>query len=149
MLTVEHLRSVYQGVHFGLAQNLRLELRRQVDGLFDDVDLLVTPTTPTGPFELTEEKLGGVGQHQGMSGVLNTCPLDLTGHPAPSVPSGIGEHDLPTALQIIGPGSVRRASTRLASPSRRPSVRCRRSDHYVLQRPQRRPAGRLWGRGGA
>jgi amidase len=38
-----------------------------------------------------------------MSGVLNTCPLDLTGHPALSVPSGIGDHDLPTALQIIGP----------------------------------------------
>jgi amidase len=106
MLTVEHLRSAYQGVHFGLAQNLRLELRRQVDALFADVDLLITPTTPTGPFELSDEILGdaGVGAHQGIGGVLNTCPLDLTGHPALSVPSGIGEHDLPTALQIIGPG---------------------------------------------
>jgi amidase len=105
MLTVGHLRSAYQGVHFGLAQNLRIELRRQVDALFEDVDLLVTPTTPAPPFELSEEKLGdaGVAQHQGMSGVLNTCPLDLTGHPALTVPSGIGEHDLPTALQIIGP----------------------------------------------
>ena len=105
LLTVEHLRSAYHGVHFGLAQNLRLELRRQVDTLFADVDLLITPTTPTGPFELSDEVLGdaGVAAHQGNGGLLNTCPLDLTGHPALSIPSGIGEHDLPTALQIIGP----------------------------------------------
>ncbi len=105
LLTVEHLRSAYQGVHFGLAQNLRLELRRQVDSLFEDVDVLITPTTPTGPFELSEAVLGdaGVVAHQGISGLLNTCPLDLTGHPALSIPSGIGEHGLPTALQVIGP----------------------------------------------
>ena len=105
LLTVEHLRSAYHGVHFGLAQNLRLELRRQVDTLFADVDLLITPTTPTGPFELSDEVLGdaGVADHQSNGGLLNTCPLDLTGHPALSIPSGIGEHNLPTALQIIGP----------------------------------------------
>jgi amidase len=34
--------------------------------------------------------------------VSNTCPLDLTGHPALTVPAGTGDHDLPVGLQIIG-----------------------------------------------
>jgi Asp-tRNA(Asn)/Glu-tRNA(Gln) amidotransferase A subunit family amidase len=33
----------------------------------------------------------------------NTCPLDLTGHPALSVPAGRDEHGIPLGLQIIGP----------------------------------------------
>jgi amidase len=39
-------------VHFGKAQNLRLELRRQIDATLADVDLLITATTPHGPFKL-------------------------------------------------------------------------------------------------
>ena len=35
--------------------------------------------------------------------VINTCPLDLSGHPALTVPSGTAEDDLPVGLQIIGP----------------------------------------------
>jgi amidase len=52
LVTVEHLRESYQGVHFGKAQNLRLELRRQIDATLADVDLLITATTPHGPFKL-------------------------------------------------------------------------------------------------
>jgi Asp-tRNA(Asn)/Glu-tRNA(Gln) amidotransferase A subunit family amidase len=35
--------------------------------------------------------------------VLNTCALDLTGHPALTVPAGTGDHGLPVGLQLIGP----------------------------------------------
>jgi amidase len=105
LLTVEHLREQYLGVHFGKAQNLRLELRRQIDSALSEVGLLITPTTPTGPFELldrraTEEEMA---QRPGMNSVLNTCPLDLSGHPALTVPCGTCEHGLPAGLHIIGP----------------------------------------------
>ena len=33
----------------------------------------------------------------------NTYPLNVTGHPAVSVPIGRGEHGLPIGLQLIGP----------------------------------------------
>jgi amidase len=105
LLTAEHLRSAYHGVHLGIAQNLRLELRRQVCALFDDVDLLITPTTPCGPTELATDILGdaGVMLHEGTDAARNACPLDLTGHPAISVPASVGAHNIPTGLQIIGP----------------------------------------------
>lgn len=105
LLTVEHLRAAYLGVHFAKAQNLRIEMRRQVSALFDHVDLLITPTTPNLPFQLlerkgtTEERLARAG----LAAVLNTCPLDLTGHPAVTVPNGTGPEGLPTGLQVIGP----------------------------------------------
>jgi amidase len=105
LLTAEHLRSAYHGVHLGIAQNLRLELRRQVSQPFDDVDLLITPTTPCGPTALATDILGdaGVMLHEGTDAARNACPLDLTGHPAISVPAGVGAHNIPTGLQIIGP----------------------------------------------
>jgi amidase len=104
LLTVEYLRDAYQGVHFGRSQNLRLELRRQVDGALADLDLLITPTTPSGPFALLEERTTeeALAQRMGINAVLNTCPLDLTGHPALTVPSGTCEDGLPTGLQIVG-----------------------------------------------
>jgi amidase len=105
LITVEHMREAYQGVHFGKAQNLRLELRRQVDAALADVDLLITPTTPSGPFELLDRRATDeeMAQRAALDSVLNTCPLDLSGHPALTVPSGSCEGDLPTGLQIIGP----------------------------------------------
>lgn len=96
-LVFEHLREAYCGVHFGRAQNLRLELRRQLDAVFNDVDVLITPTTPTGPFELS------CGDKPSVATLLaNTCALNLSGHPALNVPSGLGDNNLPTGLQIIG-----------------------------------------------
>lgn len=38
----------------------------------------------------------------GIDAVLNTCPLDLTGNPALTVPAGTGAHGLPVGLQLIG-----------------------------------------------
>ena len=32
----------------------------------------------------------------------NTCPTNLTGHPALSVPCGFGENGLPIGLQLMG-----------------------------------------------
>jgi amidase len=43
-----------------------------------------------------------MAQRAGLTSVLNTCPLDLSGHPALTVPCGTVEDDLPAGLQIIG-----------------------------------------------
>jgi amidase len=102
-LVFEHLRrGPYFGSHFALAHNLRLELRRQIDAHLEDVDLLATPTTPTGPPRIGEPPPSDPDLRVQFSQMLNTCPLNLTGHPALTVPSGVAENDLPTGLQIIG-----------------------------------------------
>jgi amidase len=107
-LVFEHLRESCFGTPFARAHNLRLELRRQLDAILKDVDLLITPTTPTGPFKLTDQapisldrRLAALraGFARAMS---TTCPVNLTGHPALTVPSGPGDNELPAGLQIIG-----------------------------------------------
>jgi amidase len=104
LLTGMHLRQAYAGIHFGKAQNLRLALRAQVEDVLSSTDLLITPTTPTGPFELTEGRVtdAELAASMDLSAVANTCPLDLTGHPALTVPSGRDDNGLPLGLQLIG-----------------------------------------------
>ncbi|PYH68002.1 putative amidase [Aspergillus vadensis CBS 113365] len=77
------------------------ELRRAYDDALDKFDVLITPTTPTVAFPhpsgLTERVKAAVGI------VANTCPFNVTGHPAMSVPCGFGGADprLPFGMQII------------------------------------------------
>jgi amidase len=105
-LAYEHLRQACLGAPLARVQNLRLELRRQVDGLFDGVDLLVTPTTVTGPPELELADSSGsdrrVAEEVLRRIITNTAALNLTGHPALTVPFSTVEHDLPAGVQVIG-----------------------------------------------
>jgi amidase len=107
-LVVEHIRNQAGGLHLGRAQNLRLRLGRQVDELLRRFDVLLTPTVAVGPSEVTDTATSQGRQlvAQVLSGLdvgLGTlCPLNLTGHPALTVPSGPGDNEMPTGLQVIG-----------------------------------------------
>jgi amidase len=107
LITTEYVLEHYQGVPFAKAQNLRLALRRQVMTALDDVDVLVTPTTAAVAFELLDRRAQpgemATRMQSAIGAVSNTMQLDLTGHPALTVPSGTGEHDLPLGLQIVAP----------------------------------------------
>jgi amidase len=104
LVTTEFLRDKYLGVHIGKAQNLRLELRRQVTAALAGVDVLITPTIPHVATELLDRAAlpGEMAERVGLSAVANTCATDLTGHPSLTVPCGTGEHGLPIGLQLIG-----------------------------------------------
>jgi amidase len=99
-----YLRERYMGVTYGTLQNLRLLLRRRVTEALADWDLLLTPTVPLVAPKLfeqppsTEELLAFTPA----SLAYNTSPLNLTGHPALSVPSGSDADGLPVAVQIVG-----------------------------------------------
>ena len=82
------------------AVEIRTTLRREVEKAFSTsgVRLLVSPTTPRvamplDSFDPTEE-LGTL--------IPYTCPFNLTGQPAVSVPCGFTGDALPVGLQIVG-----------------------------------------------
>lgn len=95
-LAVEHIRCTFPH-QLVLAQNARLELGRQIDAALADVDILITPTTPTAPFKLSDQNFIDT-----VISTRNTTPLNVTGHPALTIPSGTADNGLPTGLQIIG-----------------------------------------------
>ncbi len=106
LINAAYMRDEYLNQYYGKAQNLRLELRRQVDEQLSTRDLLITPTTTTVANELFNERVTEEAMLDRLmdtiKAVLNTCPLDLTGNPGLSVPAGTGANDLPVGPQLIG-----------------------------------------------
>jgi amidase len=104
MATGRYLRREGKSLYFSKATNLRFAARAELDRAFESVDVLITPTTPMKAFRLLTER-PTLKEMAARAGAMcqNTYPLNVTGHPAVSVPAGRGEHGLPIGLQLIGP----------------------------------------------
>jgi amidase len=104
LLACEHMREEYLGVHYAKAQNLRIELGNQVEAALAGRTALLTPTTPTVATELGTGRQSLLEMLPRIAGssVLNTCALDLTGHPGLTVPAGADPQGLPVGIQFIG-----------------------------------------------
>ncbi|MTD54429.1 amidase [Amycolatopsis pithecellobii] len=78
------------------AQRVRRAGQRQVSAVFDDVDLILTPTSACGAPEVDKLTLDDI------VGALHTAYWNALGNPAMSVPMGFTGDGLPLGLQIIG-----------------------------------------------
>ena len=80
-----------------------LELRRKATQLFDDVDLILTPTVPVLP-PLIADLQAHPEQLRPAEIVMlrNTRPFNVLGLPSISVPCGFSNAGLPIGLQITG-----------------------------------------------
>ncbi len=95
------------GTDTATADALRHENDRRLAGLFERVDVLITPTTPTGPHG-----------HEGPGTVMNvslTWAFNLSGHPAVSVPAGLGVDGTPVGLQLVARPDEEATLLRLAA----------------------------------
>lgn len=107
--TLERIRSGAQVTAVECVEGYRKlrHLRREILQIFDEVDLLITPTSPVLP--PTIAALQAAPQNLRPAELLmlrNTRPFNVFGIPAISVPCGFSQSGLPIGLQISGaPGS--------------------------------------------
>ncbi|HMT50502.1 MAG TPA: Asp-tRNA(Asn)/Glu-tRNA(Gln) amidotransferase subunit GatA [Dietzia sp.] len=99
MLGTYALSAGYYDAFYGQAQKVRTLIARDFDAAYSQVDVLVSPTTPTTAFPLGEKVEDPVAMYQFD---LCTLPLNLAGHCGMSVPSGLVD-GLPAGLQIMAP----------------------------------------------
>jgi aspartyl-tRNA(Asn)/glutamyl-tRNA(Gln) amidotransferase subunit A len=78
--------------------------RREIAGVFEKVDVLITPTTPIAAPEIAElQQNPDLLRPRELELLRNTRPFNVWGIPAISVPCGFTRARLPIGLQIAGP----------------------------------------------
>ncbi|HTM85228.1 MAG TPA: Asp-tRNA(Asn)/Glu-tRNA(Gln) amidotransferase subunit GatA, partial [Mycobacterium sp.] len=101
MIGTYALSAGYYDAYYNQAQKVRTLVARDLDAAYQSVDVLVSPTTPATAFKLGEKINDPLAMYLFD---LCTLPLNLAGHGAMSVPSGLSPDDgLPVGLQIMAP----------------------------------------------
>lgn len=96
------LSSGYIDAYYNTAERARVVMRNEMEKIFTEVDVLVTPSTATPAFEFgaKSDPLAMYAQD------IFTVTANLTGHPGISVPMGIVSRDgveLSVGMQFIAP----------------------------------------------
>ncbi len=99
MLGTYALSAGYYEAYYAKAQAARTLMRREFEAVFRDVDILVTPVTPTPAFKLGEKVDDPLQMY--LSDIY-TISVNLAGLPAISLPCGFSKAGLPIGLQLIG-----------------------------------------------
>ena len=93
------LSAGYYDAYYLKAQKVRRLIKNDFDTVFETVDALITPATPTAAFPV------GRKIDDPVTNFLNdvfTVPANLAGLPGMSVPAGLTKDGLPLGLQIVG-----------------------------------------------
>jgi aspartyl-tRNA(Asn)/glutamyl-tRNA(Gln) amidotransferase subunit A len=99
MLGTYALSSGYYDAYYGTAQRVRTKISQDFNSVFEQVDFVVTPTSPGVAFELGSKTSDPLAMY------LNdfcTVPMSLAGIPAISIPAGLSD-GLPVGFQLASP----------------------------------------------
>ena len=100
MLGTYALSAGYYDAYYGKAQRVRTLIIRDFEAAYQSFDILLGPTAPSTAFEL------GAKTADPLTMYLNdvcTIPSNLAGHPAMTVPFGVGDDGLPVGVQVLAP----------------------------------------------
>jgi len=99
MIGTYALSSGYYEAYYGKAQQVRTRIVEDFRAAYEQVDFVVTPTSPTVAFKLGERTADPLAMY--LSDYF-TVPMSLAGTPAVSIPCGLSD-GLPVGFQIAGP----------------------------------------------
>jgi amidase len=102
MLIGEYFVRNYRGHFYAKAQNLGRLLKQTYDETLNRYDLLLMPTLPMKATPIPDQNAPlALYCQRGFEMLPNTCPFDVTGHPAMSIPCGMSQ-GLPIGMMLIG-----------------------------------------------
>ncbi|AQP47202.1 aspartyl/glutamyl-tRNA amidotransferase subunit A [Tessaracoccus aquimaris] len=93
------LSAGYYDAYYGSAQKVRSLIMQDFDKAFGQVDVLISPTTPTVAFKVGERTADPMSMYLAD---LCTIPSNMAGNASASFPVGLSE-GLPVGLQVMAP----------------------------------------------
>ena len=100
MLGTYALSAGYYDAYYGKSQKVRTLIVQDFARAYEEFDLLLCPTAPTTAFPIGEKTADPMTMY--LNDVC-TIPSNLAGHPAMSVPFGVGDDGMPVGVQILAP----------------------------------------------
>ncbi|MBE0425227.1 MAG: Asp-tRNA(Asn)/Glu-tRNA(Gln) amidotransferase subunit GatA [Nitrospirae bacterium] len=99
MIGTYALSSGYYEAYYRKAQQVRTLIKKDFEDAFKEVDVILTPTSPTATFKIGEKTAEPLQMY--ISDIF-TISVNLAGVPAISIPCGFTSNNLPIGLQLIG-----------------------------------------------
>ncbi len=99
MLGTYALSSGYYEAYYKKAQQVRTLIKKDFERAFQEVDVIITPTSPTVAFKVGEKSADPLQMY--LSDIF-TISVNLAGVPGISIPCGFTTDNLPVGLQLIG-----------------------------------------------
>ncbi|HEU0099948.1 MAG TPA: Asp-tRNA(Asn)/Glu-tRNA(Gln) amidotransferase subunit GatA [Allosphingosinicella sp.] len=93
------LSAGFYDAYFNRAQKVRALIARDFERVWEQCDLILTPTAPSAAFALGEKSADPIAMY--LNDVF-AVPASLAGLPAISVPAGLDDQGLPLGLQLVG-----------------------------------------------
>jgi len=90
----------YYDAYYNTAFKMRMAIKKELNDILNEVDVILTPTTPFPAFKLGEKMDDPVAMY--LSDIFS-APANISGIPSISLPSGFNSEGLPIGIQFTGP----------------------------------------------
>lgn len=99
MLGTYALSAGYYEAYYRKAAQVRTLVKQEFDEAFKDIDVVLTPNSPTPAFQIGEKTADPLQMY--LMDVF-TIPVNMAGIPGISIPCGFSRQGLPIGLQLLG-----------------------------------------------